>query len=63
MHSEARLRANGTLGGEHITGKSTIGKLEFVLDATKFDCAKLAERRATLKDPPPARADHFGGDQ
>jgi hypothetical protein len=46
---------NGTVGGDHITEKSKIGKLEFVLDATRFDCGKLAERRAALKDPPPLR--------
>ena len=44
---------NGTLGGDHITEKTTIGKIEYVLDATKLDCAKLAEHRATLTDPPP----------
>jgi hypothetical protein len=41
----------GTLGGDHITAKAKAGKLEYVLDATKLDCAKLAERRAKLKDP------------
>jgi hypothetical protein len=47
------VEVSGTLGGDHITAKQTIGKAEYALDATKFDCAKLAERRAALKEPSP----------